>query len=185
MTLDSRRGSRVLRAAIAAWLCTLALSPAPIRADSIAPPKREPERSRPGDPPERTAPQVRFSRVEVSPGVSPEIVRRILRQSYGRYRLCYEKGLGRNRKLTGTAAMLFDIGLDGRVSAMKDDGSTVPDAKVARCIREATVQLSFPMPDPAAPGRRVGEPVPARVHLLLLPGDGSGRERGSRRPAKP
>jgi hypothetical protein len=127
---------------------------------------------------------IRFARVEVSSGIPAEVVRRILRQSYGRYRLCYEQGLERKRELAGTVATRFVIALDGRATKLKDDGSRLSDAAVIRCIEASTAQISFPAPRGEWAGRD-GEPVSVRVHLVLSPGDGAGREGGSRRPAKP
>jgi len=170
---------RALRVAVVA--CAWAVSPAPSRADSVAPPSREPP-ERPKPPAEPTGPRVKLGRVDVGPGIPSEVVRGIIRQSYGRYRLCYEQGLARNRKLLGMVATRFAIGGDGSVSKlMADAASTLPDAKVSGCVRSAMAGLSFPKPHGGDWGGREGEPVDVQVQLHFDPGERPGRL-GSRRP---
>ena len=192
--LDSRRvhGSRVrgpsshrraLRFGALVLVWVFLPSPAPSHAESIAPPRREPpERTKPAQ--EYQGPRVSLGRVEVGPGIPSEVVRRIVRQNHGRYRLCYEQGLGRNRKLLGMVAIRFFIEGDGSVSRLTpDDRSTLRDAKVIAGVRSAMAGFSFPKPHGGDWGGREGEPVKVRVELHFDPGESPGRL-GSRRPAK-
>lgn len=138
----------------------------PLRLDSVAPPSKEPRPEKPKGPERRRAPVVRFGRVEASPGIPAEVIERILRQSFGRYRLCYENALKRNPKLQGTFVMRFAIYGDGAMSSVQNEGSTVPDAKVIGCIMDATAGLTFPKPD-AEWGATEGVSVKVRVPVFL------------------
>ncbi|APR83460.1 Hypothetical protein A7982_08809 [Minicystis rosea] len=92
-------------------------------------------------------PQIRISGLTVTNGLPMEIVRRIVRQSYGRYRLCYERGLQNNPKLGGDVSVKFVIEPNGSVSGVSDGGSTMPDKAVVACLIAAYSGLSFPKPD--------------------------------------
>jgi hypothetical protein len=76
-----------------------------------------------------------------------EVVRRIIRQNFGRFRLCYENGLRANRELAGRVNIRFVIGRDGAVSAVTDGGSDLPDPAVIACVARAFQGLSFPQPE--------------------------------------
>jgi hypothetical protein len=98
--------------------------------------------------PRSRPPQVKMGAVTVSAGLLPEIIQRIVRRNYGRFRLCYENGLRSNPKLAGKVAVRFTIGKDGAVSGVslvKD--TTMPDAAVSACVTRAFSSLSFPQPD--------------------------------------
>jgi len=115
--------------------------------DSVAPRERSPEGSQRQPSPEgrrATAPRIRLGVVEATRGIPLEVIRRILRQSYGRFRLCYEQGLARRPKLEGNVEVGFVVERDGRTSRSRDGGSTLPDAAVVRCIVSAVGGLSFP-----------------------------------------
>ncbi|MFO0735333.1 MAG: DUF2330 domain-containing protein [Labilithrix sp.] len=92
-------------------------------------------------------PTVRMGATEVSPGLAPEVVHRIVRQSFGRYRLCYENGLRLNPTLNGRVVVKFDIAPDGSVASAKDGGSDLPDKTVVDCVVRAFQGLTFPQPD--------------------------------------
>jgi hypothetical protein len=93
------------------------------------------------------APQVRMGTTQVSGRLPPEVIRRIVRQNYGRFRLCYEQGLGRNPNLEGRVTVRFVIGRDGAVSNVSNGGSDLPDANVVNCAIKAFYGLSFPKPE--------------------------------------
>jgi pSer/pThr/pTyr-binding forkhead associated (FHA) protein len=77
----------------------------------------------------------------------PEVIQRIVRQNYGRFRSCYETGLRTNPSLQGRVAVRFIIGRDGAVSAVGNGGSDLPDPAVIQCVIRAYYGLSFPQPD--------------------------------------
>ena len=121
----------------------------PRRRDSTAPsvpPGKDarPEPARPRK--DAKAPLVRIGNVEASSGIPVEVIRRILRQSYGRYRACYADGLRRDAELRGKVEVRFVIERDGNASNLMDGGSTLPDTSVVRCILNSVGVLAFPKP---------------------------------------
>ncbi len=92
-------------------------------------------------------PVVRMGAASIEGGLPPEVVQRVVRQSYGRYRICYEQGLARNPNLTGRVAVRFVIGPDGAVETASTDGSDLPDAEVVGCVATSFRGLDFPSPE--------------------------------------
>jgi hypothetical protein len=93
-------------------------------------------------------PQVKMGALTATAGLLPEIIQRIVRQNYGRFRLCYENGLRSNPKLAGKVTVRFVINKDGAVSGVslvKD--TTMPDANVSACVTRAFTSLSFSQPN--------------------------------------
>ena len=134
-------------------------------------------------------PSVRMGAVSVSGRLPPEVIQRIVRQNFGRFRLCYENGLRSNPDLQGRVSVRFTIGLDGNVGLAANGGSDLPDGNVIACVVRSFNGLTFPAPDDGivvvtypivfAPeggaGVRVSEtrfvaPSPSAVHI-----DGSER----------
>jgi hypothetical protein len=93
------------------------------------------------------APKVRMGATTVSGRLPPEVIQRIVRQNYGRFRMCYEQGLARNPNLEGRAQVRFVIGRDGSVSNVQNGGSDLPDSGVINCVINAYYGLSFPQPE--------------------------------------
>ncbi|WP_437485432.1 AgmX/PglI C-terminal domain-containing protein [Sorangium sp. So ce1014] len=93
------------------------------------------------------APSVRMGAVQVSGRLPPEVIQRIVRQSFGRFRLCYERGLQRNTGLQGRVAVRFTIDRSGAVAKAGDGGSDLPDGAVVSCVVRAFHALSFPAPE--------------------------------------
>lgn len=77
----------------------------------------------------------------------PEVIQRIVRQNYGRFRSCYEYGLSRNPNLEGRIQVRFIIGRDGTVSNAQNGGSDLPDSAVVSCVIGAYYGLNFPQPE--------------------------------------
>ena len=92
-------------------------------------------------------PKVRMGATSVSGRLPPEVVQRIVRQNFGRFRLCYENGLRNNPNLQGRVSARFVIGRDGSVGSLGNGGSDLPDAGVVRCVVSAFQGLSFPQPE--------------------------------------
>lgn len=94
-----------------------------------------------------SAPRVRMGATTVSGRLPKEVIQRIVRQNFGRFRLCYEKGLGANPNLEGRVSVRFVINRDGSVSNVSNGGSSIPDATVVNCVVRAFYGLSFPKPE--------------------------------------
>ena len=76
-------------------------------------------------------PSVRMGATQVSGRLPPEVIQRIVRQNFGRFRLCYENGLRNNPNLQGRVSVRFVIGRDGAVGSVGNGGSDMPDGAAA------------------------------------------------------
>jgi hypothetical protein len=76
-----------------------------------------------------------------------EVIQRIVRQNFGRFRLCYESGLRQNPGLQGRVVTKFVIGRDGQVAQAQDAGSDLPNQEVVSCVVRSFGNLSFPHPE--------------------------------------
>jgi Ca-activated chloride channel family protein len=93
------------------------------------------------------APRLRMGAATVSGRLPPEVIQRIVRQNYGRFRLCYEQGLAKNPALEGRISIRFVIRQEGNVGSASDAGSSLPDRGVVQCVLGALYGLSFPKPE--------------------------------------
>lgn len=84
---------------------------------------------------------------KVSGHLPPEVIQRVVRQNYGRFRACYESGLRANPNLTGRVAARFVIGRDGAVTNTANGGSDLPDSKVVGCVLTQFYGITFPSPE--------------------------------------
>lgn len=91
--------------------------------------------------------QMRIGKTVVSGRLPPEVIQRIVRQNYGRFRMCYEQGLARNPNLEGRVQVRFAIDRGGMVSNVQNGGSDLPDSGVTSCVMGAYYGLSFPPPE--------------------------------------
>src|SRR5690606_34957672 len=91
--------------------------------------------------------RMRTPNVEVSGRLPPQVIQRIVRQNHGRFRLCYERGLGANPSLSGRVNVRFVIGRNGAVNNVSNAGSTLPNGEVVSCVVRAFYGLSFPKPE--------------------------------------
>ncbi len=110
----------------------------------------------------KATPQVRTGTTQVSGRLPAEVVRRIVRQNDGRFRLCYEQGLQRDPKLEGRVTVRFVIGRDGAVSNVSNGGSDLSDRNVVACFVKSFYGLAFPKPE--------GGIVTVQDPILLSPG---------------
>jgi hypothetical protein len=118
----------------------------------------------PDSPPERLrAPKLRQGVVQVNGGLPPEVIQRIVRQNFGRFRLCYENGLRTNPELRGRITTKLTIDASGATTSAADSGSDLPNAQVVSCVVRGFNNLSFPQPE--------GGPVTAVYPILFDPGD--------------
>ena len=112
-----------------------------------------------------SAPRVRSGGASVSGRLPPEVIQRIVRQNFGRFRLCYENGLRKNPDLAGRVAVRFVVGRDGASTSAGNGGSDLPDAEVVSCIVAAFRGLRFPEPE--------GGIVTVVYPISFSPGEGS------------
>lgn len=92
------------------------------------------------------SPQVRMGATEISGRIPPELVQRVVRQSYGRFRRCYQNGLHNDRNLSGRVVVRFVIDTHGAVSVATDSGSDLRSPTVIECVVQAFYSLQFPQP---------------------------------------
>jgi tetratricopeptide (TPR) repeat protein len=110
-------------------------------------------------------PTVRMGATTVTGRLPPEVIQRIVRQNFGRFRLCYEAGLKNNPNLQGRVAVRFVIGADGAVSNVGNAGSDMPDGTVVSCVVRAFYGFAFPQPE--------GGIVSVVYPIMFSPGGGS------------
>jgi type IV secretory pathway VirB10-like protein len=94
--------------------------------------------------------------------IEPEIIQRVIRANFGRFRLCYENGLRNCPNLQGRVAVRFVIDIDGSVKQPRDAGSDHADASVTACVVEAFREIRFPPPE--------GGTVMVTYPILFSPG---------------
>lgn len=92
------------------------------------------------------APRVRMGATTVSGRLPPEVIQRIVRQNFGRFRLCYENELRRTPELAGRVTVKFTITREGSVTAISGRPEGVPNT-MSQCVARGFAQLSFPSPD--------------------------------------
>jgi hypothetical protein len=120
----------------------------PSQRDRVAPPPRPPS--------------VKAGNVTVTGGLSAVVIERITRQSFGRFRLCYENGLRTNPALLGRVVVHFVIDKTGSVESSRSEGSSFADANVVQCIVRGFSNLSYPEPEKGV--------VQVSYEVLLDPG---------------
>jgi hypothetical protein len=109
------------------------------------------------------APTVRTMELSSNGRLPAEVIQRIVRQNFGRFRLCYEAGLRGNPSLSGRVATKFVIGRDGAVNQSSDAGSDLPDQNVVACVVRSFNALSFPAPE--------GGVATVTYPIILTPGE--------------
>jgi tetratricopeptide (TPR) repeat protein len=104
-------------------------------------------RDRLGGSQKSAAPTIRVGALEVQGQLPREVVQRIVRQQFGHFRLCYERGAERNPGLEGRVNARFVIDKTGAVSSVRDAGSDLPDPAVVSCVLAAFSPIAFPQPE--------------------------------------
>ncbi len=124
-----------------------------------------------------STPTLRQGAAQVTGRLPAEVIQRIVRQNFGRFRLCYENGLKNNPNLEGRVAVKFVIDRSGAVSTTQDGGSTIPDKSVSSCVIRGFGNLSFPQPE--------GGVVTVVYPILFTPGDNAASPAQTGPVAKP
>jgi Ca-activated chloride channel family protein len=109
-------------------------------------------------------PSVRMGATQVNGRLPPEVIQRIVRQNFGRFRLCYENGLRNNPNLQGRVSVRYVIDRTGSVTNVANGGSDMPDGGVVSCVMRAFHGLSFPQPE--------GGVVTVTYPIMFSPGGG-------------
>jgi outer membrane biosynthesis protein TonB len=93
------------------------------------------------------APRVRAGSATVSGRLDRSVIAERVRARHGRFRLCYEQALARDRTLRGRISVRFVIGRDGTVSNASNGGTELADSAMTSCVISAFYGLSFPAPE--------------------------------------
>jgi Ca-activated chloride channel family protein len=112
-----------------------------------------------------SSPSVRQGATVVNGRLPAEVIQRIVRQNFGRFRLCYENGLRTNPNLAGRVSVKFVIDKSGSVATTSDGGSDIPDQGVVGCVVRGFGNLSFPQPESGI--------VTVTYPIIFNPGDGA------------
>jgi hypothetical protein len=120
-------------------------------------------RGQPGGGHRPKAPQMRELASTVNGRLGPEIIQRIVRQNFGRFRYCYENGMRKSPNLQGRVTVKFIIGRSGAVAMAADGGSDLPDREVVQCVVRGFANLSFPEPE--------GGMVTVAYPIMFSPGE--------------
>jgi hypothetical protein len=84
---------------------------------------------------------------EIQGRLPPEVIKRIIRANFPRFRACYEQGLKKDPGLKGTVAVRFIIDTTGAVESANQAGGNMPDGGVSSCVVAVYRTLSFPEPE--------------------------------------
>jgi hypothetical protein len=84
---------------------------------------------------------------DINGRIPREVIQRIVRQNFGRFRLCYEEGLRTNPNLSGRVQVKFVIDRSGGVGLASDAGGSELPSNVVQCVVRGFGNLSFPAPE--------------------------------------
>jgi hypothetical protein len=91
-------------------------------------------------------PKVRMGTTKVVGDLDPMVVQRIVRQNFGRYRMCYETALDAEPNLEGKIVVEFSVEPSGSVKVKRATGD-LKDKAFIDCVRDAFGKLTFPARD--------------------------------------
>jgi hypothetical protein len=74
----------------------------------------------------------------------PEVVQRIVRQNFGRFRLCHDNALAKTPNLAGNVVTKFTVQPNGDVGKVSTASATISDKEMVACVEKAFSNLSFP-----------------------------------------
>lgn len=94
----------------------------------------------------KAPPRIRMGSSKVSGRLPPEVIQRIVRQKFGRFRFCYESALQKAPTLTGEITVAFEIDPSGSTKKVSSK-STIKDKAMVSCVEKAFAGLSFPKPN--------------------------------------
>jgi TonB family protein len=83
---------------------------------------------------------------DVMGSLSPEVIRRVVRQHLPEVRFCYEQGLQSDASMEGRVTVSWVIGGNGQVTASRVGSSDLGNERVEGCIVQAVRRWTFPAP---------------------------------------
>lgn len=92
------------------------------------------------------SPSLKTGGTTVSGRLPPEVIQRIVRSHFGRFRLCYERGLQDDPGLRGKVSVSFEINRKGDTGKISSTSDMKAPAVVA-CLERAFSTMSFPQPE--------------------------------------
>jgi len=87
------------------------------------------------------------SNPSVNGALAPELIHRVVRQSFDRFQKCYDAGLRSNPTLQGRVTVRFVIAKDGTTKSPSVAATDLSDKNVATCVANAFSSIAFPVPD--------------------------------------
>jgi hypothetical protein len=105
---------------------------------------------------------VRQGPLTVQGGLSPDVIGRVVRESFGRFRVCYDDSLSTDPNLAGRVEVKFVIDRSGKVSSISNGVSEIPDPRFVACLFREFRNLSFPPP--------AGDVVSVVFPVMFAPG---------------
>jgi outer membrane biosynthesis protein TonB len=84
---------------------------------------------------------------QVTGSLAPEVISRVVRQSFDRIQACYSAGLRANPALQGRVSIKLVIGKNGGTKSATVASSDLADKEVTSCVAKVFASLSFPQPE--------------------------------------
>jgi TonB family protein len=85
-----------------------------------------------------------LSRTTIKSGLTPQIIRHVIRQHLQAIKYCYHQELAKDPKLRGKVVVQFLIAADGKVPWAKVSRSTLGNRAVEHCIVKVVRRMRFP-----------------------------------------
>jgi len=95
----------------------------------------------------------------------PTEIQKVVRQNFGRLKLCYTTSLRNNPSSGGRVEPEFVIDMDGTIATIRMQSTTVADPDMNECILRGMSSIRFPAPE--------GGYVTVVYPLIFSPGDQS------------
>jgi hypothetical protein len=91
---------------------------------------------------------IKFGRITATGSRLPfEVIERVVRQSFPRFKLCYAKNDAGDAAPVGQVTVKIKIEADGSVSSAEDAGSDLPSDDVKKCVVHTFSSMSMPEPE--------------------------------------
>jgi hypothetical protein len=108
----------------------------------------------------------------------PELIQRIVRQNFYRFKGCYMAGLKHDPHLQGRVLTRFIINVDGSVTESEaTEATTLPNLSTVQCVYRGFIGLRFPPPEG-------GGIVTVVYPIQFNPGDGPPPDAGASEDAR-